>query len=142
MCVQSGAADGDDLTAFDAKQFRLGSGGLLGGASLYGFFLAEELTRPGASRAGPHLGELARQLVGGGLDPGVERMALWQDIDEAARSLLLRRFTKKGVLIVDLNDQDACAVEASFAGIRGYVDNGRLARSNLLRFHSIALSPA
>ena len=101
VCVQFGDAAGDELTTFDAKAFRLGSGGLYGGTSLYGFFLGEELTRPGAPIAGSILADLASRLAEGTLDPVINQRGSWRDVDEVSRALMARRFKGKAVLTVD-----------------------------------------
>lgn len=101
VCVQFGDAAGDELTTFDAKAFRLGPGGLYGGTSLYGFFLGEELTRPGAASAGSILADLASRLAEGTLDPVINQRGSWRDVDEVSRALIARRFKGKAVLTVD-----------------------------------------
>jgi NADPH:quinone reductase-like Zn-dependent oxidoreductase len=101
VCVQFGDAGGDDLTTFDAKAFRLGSGGAFGGTSLYGFFLIEELTRPEPAAAGPLLTSLAARLSEGTLDPVIGARGSWREIDSLARALLARKFRGKAVLTID-----------------------------------------
>ncbi|AXB79149.1 hypothetical protein [Novosphingobium sp. P6W] len=56
--MQFGDASGDELTTFDAKFFRLGSGGAFGGSSLYGFSLIEELTPADPANATAILSDL------------------------------------------------------------------------------------
>ncbi|AYO80038.1 alcohol dehydrogenase [Sphingobium yanoikuyae] len=101
VCVQFGDAGGDELTIFDSKAFRLGGGGAFGGTSLYGFFLIEELTRPGPACAGPLLADLANRLGFAALDPVIGRSGSWKDIDAVARALLSREFRGKAVLRID-----------------------------------------
>lgn len=101
MCVQFGDAGGDEPTTFDAKAFRLGGGGAFGGTSLYGFFLIEELTRPGAIGAGPLLADLAAQLAAGTITPVISTQSSWREIDGVARALLARGFKGKAVLRID-----------------------------------------
>lgn len=101
VCVQFGDAGGDELTTFDAKRFRLGSGGAFGGVLLYGFFLIEELTRPEPAVASTLLADLASRLGAGALDPVIGDTGSWSDIDDVARALLSRRFKGKAVLRID-----------------------------------------
>lgn len=101
VCVQFGDAGGEELTTFDAKLFRLGSGGAFGGTSLYGFFLIEELTRDESGGAGPHLDQLLSLLRTGLLTSIIDRTQSWHDIDEVARALMKRRFKGKAVLRID-----------------------------------------
>lgn len=101
VCVQFGDASGDELTTFDAKAFRLGPGGLFGGTSLYGFFLAEELTRPQPAMAGALLADLATRLANGKLTPMIGQTGSWRDVDAIARSLLSRDYKGKAVLHID-----------------------------------------
>lgn len=97
-CVLFGDAAGDEVTTFDARRFRLGGGGLFGGTTLYGLFLAEELMRPGAATASERLGELARLMVAGQLASRIGRTAPWTEVDAVARALLARDFSGKAVL--------------------------------------------
>ncbi|WP_165927224.1 hypothetical protein [Sphingomonas sp. BK235] len=99
--MQFGDAAGDELTTFNAKAFRLGSGGGYGGTSLYGFFLGEELTRPEPAVASTILAELAARLANGTLDTVIHHSGSWHDIDEVSRALLSRRFKGKAVLTID-----------------------------------------
>ncbi|WCT73061.1 zinc-binding dehydrogenase [Sphingomonas naphthae] len=101
MCVQFGDAGGDDVTTFNAKAFRLGSGGAFGGTSLYGFVLAEELTRLEPADAAALLAGLAVRLGTGKLDPVIGKIGSWREIDHVARALLSRAFKGKAVLRLD-----------------------------------------
>lgn len=101
VCVLFGDASQDTLTTFDARRFRLQSGGAHGGTVLYGFFLIEELTRPeGAADGSALLADLARRLSEGSLRPVIGRTAPWTGIDATARELLKRAFAGKAVLTV------------------------------------------
>lgn len=101
VCVLFGDASKDTLTTFDARRFRLQSGGAYGGTVLYGFFLIEELTRPeGAVDGSALLADLARRLSEGTLRPVIGRTAHWTTIDTTARELLKRKFIGKAVLTV------------------------------------------
>lgn len=101
VCVQFGDAGGDELTTFDAKNFRLGSGSGFGGTSLYGFFLIEELIRPEPADARAILADLASRLAAGTLDPAISMTRPWREVDEVARALLSRRIKGKAVLRID-----------------------------------------
>lgn len=101
VCVQFGDAAGDELTTFDARRFRLANGGLFGGTMLYGFFMLEEITRPDPIQAPPILCDLAARVAAGTLDPVVNKIASWRDVDQIARALLKREFNGKAVLRVD-----------------------------------------
>lgn len=101
VCVLFGDASQDRLTTFDARRFRLQSGGAFGGTVLYGFFLPEELTRPeGAADGSAVLADLARRLSDGRLRPVIGKTAPWAEIDETARDLLERKFAGKAVMTV------------------------------------------
>ncbi|MFC0220840.1 zinc-binding dehydrogenase [Pseudochelatococcus lubricantis] len=101
VCVLFGDASQDTLTTFDARRFRLQSGGAYGGTVLYGFFLIDELTRPeGAADGSALLADLARRLSEGSLRPVIGRTAQWTRIDTTARELLKREFSGKAVLTV------------------------------------------
>ncbi|WP_192798576.1 zinc-binding dehydrogenase [Brucella anthropi] len=101
VCVLFGDASEDTLTTFDARRFRLQSGGAYGGTVLYGFFLLEELTRPEHAADGAAiLADLAQQLSDGGLHPVIGKTAPWADINATARELLKRKFAGKAVLTV------------------------------------------
>lgn len=102
VCVLFGDASQDTATTFDARRFRLQSGGAFGGTVLYGFFLPEELTRPeGATDGAAALADLARRLSDGRLRPMIGRTAPWAEIDATARELMGRNFAGKAVLTVD-----------------------------------------
>jgi hypothetical protein len=101
MCVQFGDAAGDEPTTFDAKAFRLGSGGTYGGTPLYGLFPGEELTRPQPAHASILLSDLAARLTDGTLDPVINQRGSWRDIDEVSCALMSRQFKGTAVLTVD-----------------------------------------
>lgn len=101
VCVQFGDAGGEELTSFDAKAFRLGGGDAFGGTSLYGFFLVEELTRPNPAAAAEILASLGDRLAAGTLDPTIEMLRSWRDVEEVAGALMSRRIKGKAVLRVD-----------------------------------------
>ena len=102
VCVLFGDASNDALTTFDARRFRLNSGGGYGGTVLYGFFLIEELSRPDRVASGSGiLGDLASQISTGSLRSVIGRIANWTEIDATSRALLRREFTGKAVLTVD-----------------------------------------
>ncbi|MDO3411877.1 zinc-binding dehydrogenase [Saccharibacillus sp. CPCC 101409] len=69
----------------------------VGGRTLYGFFLAEELNRSAAS---PGLSLLARLAAEGKLTPHIGAEASWEEIGRIARRLLNREFSGKAVLTV------------------------------------------
>jgi NADPH2:quinone reductase len=101
VCVLFGDASQDTLTTFDARRFRLQSGGAYGGTVLYGFFLLEELTRPESAADGSAiLADLARRLADGSLRPVIGKTAPWAEIDATARDLLKRKIAGKAVLTV------------------------------------------
>lgn len=88
VCVLFGASD-TPVTTFDASRFRVG------GTSLYGLFLGDELTR---SLPAPGLADLAGRVAAGALDPMVEVEADWSRIAEIADDLIARRYAGKAVL--------------------------------------------
>jgi NADPH:quinone reductase-like Zn-dependent oxidoreductase len=101
VCVLFRDASQETLTTFDARRFRLQSGGVYGGTILYGFFLSEELTRPEGAAGGPAiLADLARRLCDGSLRPVIGKTAPWAEINATAHELLERKFAGKAVLTV------------------------------------------
>lgn len=97
VCVLVGNSAGT-VTTFDASKFRHGDGtGIYGGTTMYGFYLGEELWRalPGAP-----LAALAAKVAAGTLDPMVEVVEPWTNVDRVARDLMDRRFVGKAVLTV------------------------------------------
>ena len=88
--VLFGASD-TPMTTFDGRRFRVG------GTTLYGLFLGDELSR---APPGPALAELAAALAAGTLDPMIEAQADWSDIARVADDLIARRFTGKAVLTI------------------------------------------
>lgn len=102
VCVLFGDASEDQLTTFDARRFRLQSGGAFGGTVLYGFFLIEELTRSDRlASASDLLGDLAGRLASGNLRPVIGWSGPWHDVDTTAKALLRREFVGKAVLLLD-----------------------------------------
>jgi NADPH:quinone reductase-like Zn-dependent oxidoreductase len=88
-CVLFGAS-GAAETTFDARElFRIG------GASLYGLILFEEV-----QREAPNIGlaRLARLIADGKLKPAIEVEAPWSEVAEVAQRLIERKFTGKAVL--------------------------------------------
>lgn len=101
VCVLFGDAADDKLTTFDARRFRLQSGGAFGGTALYGFFLIEELGRPDRLASGSRiLTDLASEISAGRLQPVIGRSASRTEIDAMSRALLRREFAGKAVLTV------------------------------------------
>lgn len=90
VCVLFGASD-TPVTTFDARRFRVG------GTSLYGLFLGDELSRDPPA---PALAELAGRLAAGTLDPVIEVEAGWGEIARVAEDLMARRYVGKAVLTV------------------------------------------
>lgn len=89
--VNFGTSAGRDVT-FDLSRFFP-----VGGATLYGLIIFEEVAR---HPAGPDLARLAGLIADGRLVPAIEREAPWTEIASVARELLDRRFTGKAVLHV------------------------------------------
>ena len=89
VAVNFGTSAGGEVT-FDLRRFFP-----VGGATLYGLIIFEEVAR---RPAGPDLGLLAGLIADGRLVPAIEREAPWTAIGSVARDLLDRKFTGKAVL--------------------------------------------
>ncbi|HEX2172165.1 MAG TPA: zinc-binding dehydrogenase, partial [Dehalococcoidia bacterium] len=93
VCVTLGATAGADV-AFNIREFFA-----LGGVTLYGFHLIQDMTVLG-NPIGPDLGRLAALVADGRLRTPVEIEAPWTDLAAQARRLLDRDLTGKAVLWV------------------------------------------
>lgn len=91
-CVTFGVSAGADVT-FDARTFFVG-----GRATLYGFYLFQEL---GLEPASIGLGRLAELVAAGQLTPHISVERPWKEIAQVAQDLMDRRFPGKAVLVVD-----------------------------------------
>lgn len=90
-CVTFGPSAGAQIS-FDVSRFYL-----VGGTSLYGFFLFHELR---ATPAGIGLARLARSVADGRLRTSIAVEASWTEIGACARQLRERRYSGKAVLHV------------------------------------------
>jgi NADPH:quinone reductase-like Zn-dependent oxidoreductase len=91
-CVNFGVSASAEVT-FDVRTFFVG-----GRATLYGFYLFQEL---GAEPAAVGLRRLAELVAGGRLTPHVTVERSWKDVGQVAQDLMDRRFPGKAVLLVD-----------------------------------------
>jgi len=91
-CVTFGVSAGAEVT-FDARTFFVG-----GRATLYGFYLFQEL---GLEPASVGLRRLAELVAGGQLTPHISVERPWKEIGQVAQDLIHRRFPGKAVLAVD-----------------------------------------
>jgi len=91
-CVTFGVSAGAEVT-FDARTFFVG-----GRATLYGFYLFQEL---GLEPASVGLRRLAELVAAGQLTPHISIERSWKDIGEVAQDLLDRRYPGKAVLAVE-----------------------------------------
>jgi NADPH:quinone reductase-like Zn-dependent oxidoreductase len=91
-CVNFGVSAAADVT-FDVRTFFVG-----GRATLYGFYLFQEL---GTEPAGLGLRRLAELVASGQLTPHVSVERSWKDIAQVAQDLMNRRFPGKAVLGVE-----------------------------------------
>jgi NADPH:quinone reductase len=78
---------------FDVRTFFVG-----GRATLYGFYLFQEL---GTEPASLGLRRLADLVAAGRLTPHVSVERPWKDIAQVAQDLMARRYPGKAVLLVD-----------------------------------------
>ena len=91
-CVNFGVSAGAEVT-FDVRTFFVG-----GRATLYGFYLFQEL---GLEPASAGLRRLAELVSAGTLTPHISVERPWKDIGRIAQDLMDRRFPGKAVLTVD-----------------------------------------
>lgn len=91
-CVTFGVSAGAEVT-FDARTFFVG-----GRATLYGFYLFQEL---GLEPASVGLRRLAELVAEGQLTPHISVERPWKEIGQVAQDLIHRRFPGKAVLAVD-----------------------------------------
>lgn len=91
ICVNFGIT-ASDTTTFNVQRFYT-----TGGATLYGFFLFDELP---ANPAGPNLGRLADLVARGMLRPRIEGERPWSEVGAVAEALYARRYPGKAVLRV------------------------------------------
>ena len=91
-CVNFGVSAGAEVT-FDVRTFFVG-----GRATLYGFYLFQEL---GLEPASGGLRRLAELVSMGTLTPHISVERPWKDIGRIAQDLMDRRFPGKAVLTVD-----------------------------------------
>ena len=91
-CVNFGVSAASEVT-FDVRTFFVG-----GRATLYGFYLFQEL---GHEPAGVGLRRLAELVAAGRLTPHVSVERSWKDVAQVAADLMSRRFPGKAVLTVD-----------------------------------------
>ena len=91
-CVTFGVSAGADVT-FDARTFFVG-----GRATLYGFYLFQEL---GLEPASIGLHRLAELVAAGQLTPHISVERPWKEVAQVAQDLMDRRFPGKAVLVVD-----------------------------------------
>jgi len=92
VCVSFGTSAGNDVT-FDAQDFYF-----IGGASLYGLILFDELRWVETASAG--LTRLAKLVESGALKPQIAVEDSWTNVATVAQQLLDRRFPGKAVLHV------------------------------------------
>ena len=91
-CVNFGVSAGSEVT-FDVRTFFVG-----GRATLYGFYLFQEL---GTETASMGLERLAALVASRQLTPHVSVERPWKEIAQVAQDLMDRRFIGKAVLAVD-----------------------------------------
>ena len=91
-CVTFGVSAGAEVT-FDARTFFIG-----GRATLYGFYLFQELSLEPASIG---LGRLADLVSAGQLTPHISVERPWKEVAQVAQALMDRRFPGKAVLTID-----------------------------------------
>jgi NADPH:quinone reductase len=92
ICVNFGVSASAEVT-FDVRTFFVG-----GRATLYGFYLFQEL---GTEPASLGLRRLADLVAAGRLTPHVSVERPWKDIAQVAQDLMARRYPGKAVLLVD-----------------------------------------
>ncbi len=93
VCVSFGTSAGNSVT-FDAQDFYF-----IGGASLYGLILFDELKWVETASAG--LARLAKLVESGALKPQIALEDSWNNVADVAQQLLDRRFAGKAVLHVE-----------------------------------------
>jgi NADPH:quinone reductase len=91
-CVSFGVSASAEVT-FDVRTFFVG-----GRATLYGFYLFQEL---GAEPAASGLRRLGDLVAAGQLTPHISVERPWKEIGQVASDLMARRFPGKAVLAVD-----------------------------------------